>query len=157
MKIRGLLIATAAFAILAGLLYWSDHRKPNAEAANPAEGAPSILKLDENSVTKLELKKKDAPEIQLTKSGSDWKITEPNALSADQSTVSSMLSTLASLNSERLVEEKSSELQRYGLEHPSLEVEVTEKDNRSQRLLLGDDTPTGSAAYASLGGDPRIC
>ena len=156
MKIRGLLVATTAFAILAGLLYWSDHRKPSAEAANPADAAPSILKLDENSIAKVELKKKDAPEIQLTKSGSDWKITQPKPLSADQSTVSSMLSTLASLNSERLVEEKGSDLQRYGLEHPSLEVDVTEKDNKSQRLLLGDDTPTGSAAYAVLASDPRV-
>src|SRR5215471_12585023 len=101
MKIRGLLIATAAFAILAGLLYWSDHRKPNAEAANPADAAPSILKLDENSITKLDLKRKDAPEIQLTKSGSDWKITEPKPFAADQSTISSMLSTISSLNAER--------------------------------------------------------
>src|SRR5215472_14785213 len=155
MKIRGLLIATAAFAALAGLLYWSDHRKPSADAAN-AEAAPSILKLDENSITKLELKKKDAPEILLTKSASDWKITEPKPLSADASTVSSVLSTLASLNADRLVEEKSSDLQRYGLEHPSLEIGVTEKDNKSQRLLLGDDTPTGSAAYAALAGDARV-
>ena len=156
MKIRGLLVATAAFAILAGLLYWSDHRKPSAEAANSADAAPSILKLDEGSITKLELKKKDASEIQLAKRGSDWKITEPKPLSADQSTVSSMLSTLASLNADRLVEEKGSDLQRYGLEHPSLEVDVTEKDNKSQRLLLGDETPTGSATYAALSGDPRV-
>lgn len=156
MKIRGLLVATAAFAILAGLLYWSDHRKPSAEAANPADAAPSILKLDENSITKLELKKKDAPEIQLNKSGSDWKITEPKALAADQSTVSGMLATLSSLSSERLVEEKSSDLQRYGLEHPSLELDFSEKDNKSQRLLLGDDTPTGNATYAALAGDPRV-
>jgi len=155
MKIRGLLIATAAFAALAGLLYWSDHRKLSADAAN-AEAAPSVLKLDENSITKLALKKKDAPEIRLTKSASDWKITEPKPLAADQSTVSSVLSTLASLNADRMVEEKSSDLQRYGLDHPSLEVDVTEKDNKSQRLLLGDDTPTGSAAYAALAGDPRV-
>lgn len=156
MKIRGLLVATAAFAVLAGLLYWSDHRKPNAEATNPAETAPSILKLDESSITRIELKKKDGPEIQLTKSGSEWKITEPKPISADQSAVSNMISTLASLNSERLVEEKSSDLQRYGLDHPSLELDVSEKDNTSQRLLLGDDTPTGSAAYAVLAGDPRV-
>jgi len=78
MKIHGLLIATLVFAGLAGFLYWSDHHKSSAEAAKPdADAAPSILKLDENSITKLELKKKDAPPIQLTKSGSDWKITEP--------------------------------------------------------------------------------
>ena len=156
MKIHGLLAATAAFAVLAGLLYWSDHRKPTAEAANPAEATPAILKLDENSITKVDLKKKDGPNILLTKSGADWKIAEPQPLAADQSTVSGMLSTLSSLNSERLVEEKSSDLERYGLEHPSLEVDVTEKDNKSQRLLLGDDTPTGSAAYAALAGDARV-
>jgi hypothetical protein len=156
MKIRGLLVATAAFAILAGLLYWSDHRKPSAEAANPADAAPSILKLDENLITKLELKKKDAPEIQLTKSGSDWKITEPKTFAADQSTISSMLSTISSLNADRLIDDKSSDLQRYGLDHPSLEVDVTEKDNKSQRLLLGNETPTGSAAYTALAGDARV-
>jgi hypothetical protein len=157
MKIRGLLIATVVFAVLAGILYWSDHRKSSAEAAKPdADTAPSILKLDENSITKLQLKKKDAPAIQLTKNGSDWKITEPKPFSADQSAVSSLLSTVASLNSERLVDEKSSDLQRFGLDHPSLELDLTEKDNKTQQLLLGDDTPAGGAIYAALAGDPRV-
>ena len=157
MKIRGLLVATFVFAVLAGVLYWSDHRKSNAEAAKPdADAAPQILKLDENSITNLELKKKDAPPILLTKTGADWKIAGPKEFSADQSTVSTMLSTVSSLSSERLIEEKSADLQRYGLKHPSLELDVTEKGNKTQRLLLGDDTPAGSATYASLAGDPRI-
>jgi hypothetical protein len=156
MKIRGLLVATAVLAVLAGLLYWSDHRKPSAEAAKPDTEAPSILKLDENSITRLELKKKDAPPILLTKNGSQWKIDEPKPLVADQTAVSSMLSTLASLNSERLVDDKGSDLQRYGLDHPPMEVDVTEKDNKTQHLLLGDDTPAGSAVYTSLAGDPRV-
>ena len=157
MKIRGLLAATAVFAILAGVLYWSDHRKSGADAAKPsADSAPVILKLDENSITKLELTRKNAPPIQLTKTGSDWKITEPKPFAADQSTVSSLLSTVASLESERLVDEKSSDLRRYGLQQPSLELDVTEKDGKMQCLLLGDDTPAGSAVYAALAGDPRV-
>jgi len=157
MKIRGLLAAIAVFAILAGVLYWSDHRKSGADAAKPsADSAPVILKLDENSITKLELKRKNAPPIQLTKTGSDWKITEPKLFAADQSTVSSLLSTVASLESERLVDEKSSDLRRYGLQQPSLELDVTEKDGKMQCLLLGDDTPAGSAVYAALAGDPRV-
>jgi Domain of unknown function (DUF4340) len=157
MKIRGLLIATVVFAALAGFLYWSDHRKPSAEAAKPdADAAPSILKLDEGSITKIELKKKDVSPIVLTKIGSDWKITEPKPLGADQTTVSGMLSTVSSLNSDRLVEEKGSDLQRYGLSTPAFEVDVTEKDNKTHRLLLGDETPTGSAVYSALAGDPRV-
>lgn len=159
MKIRGLLIAAVIFAVLAGVLYWSDHRKSSAEAAKPnGDSAPAILKLDENSITKLELRKKDAPAILLAKDGSEWKITAPKSFAADQSAVSSIVSSVASLNSERLVEDKSSDLQRYGLAHPSfeLEVNVTGKDNKAERLLLGDDTPAGSAVYAALAGDPRV-
>jgi hypothetical protein len=157
MKIRGLLIAALIFAGLTGFLYWSDHHKSSAEAAKPeADAAPSILKLDENSITKLELKKKDSPPILLSKSGSDWKITEPKAFSADRSTVSSLVSTISTLDSERLVEDKSSDLQRYGLASPTLELAITEKDNKTQRLLLGDDTPAGSGVYAALAGDPRV-
>ena len=157
MKIRGLLIATILFVGLAGTLYWSDHRKPSAEAAKPdADAAPSILKLDEGSITKVELKKKDAAPITLAKNGSDWKITEPKPLGADQTAVSGMLSTISSLNSDRLVQEKGNDQARYGLASPNLEVEVTEKDNKTQRLLLGDETPTGSSVYAALAGDPRV-
>lgn len=157
MKIRGLVVSAIVFAALAGVLYWSDHRKPSAEAAKPdADAAPYILKLDENSITKLELKKKDSAPILLAKSGSEWKITEPKVLAADQSTVSGMVSTISSLNSDRLVEDKATDLQRYGLSSPGLEVDVTEKDNNTQRLLLGDETPTGSAVYAALAEDPRI-
>jgi len=157
MKIRGLLIATLVFAALAGVLYWSDHRKSSAEAAKPStDTAPTILKLDQNSVNKLELKKKDQPTIQLDKLGTDWKITEPKPFAADQSAISTMLSSLSSLNSERLVDDKSTDLQRYGLNHPSFELDISEKDNRGQRLLFGDDTPTGNAVYVALAGDPRI-
>ena len=156
MKIRGLLIATLVFAGLAGFLYWSDHHKPAAEAAKPdADAAPSILKLDENSITKLELKEKDAPPVLLTKTGSDWKITEPKPLPADQTTVTSLLSTISSLDSERLVEDKASNLQPYGLTSPTFELAVTVKD-KTQRLLLGDETPAGSGVYAALAGDPRV-
>ena len=157
MKIRGLLIATLVFAVLAGVLYWSNRRKSSAEAAKPdADAAPAILKLDENSITHLEVKKKDAPAIELTKNGADWKITEPKPFAADPSTVSSMVSAISALNAERLVEDKSTDVQRYGLDHPSFELDVTEKDNKTQRLLLGDNTPAGSAVYAGLAGDPRV-
>jgi hypothetical protein len=157
MKIRGLLIATLVLAGLAGFLYWSDDHKPRAEAANPdADAGPSILKLDQNSITKLELKKKDATPILLTKDGSDWRITEPKPFAADQTTVSSLLSTVSSLDSERLVEDKGSNLERYGLASPAFELDITGKDNKEQRLLLGDETPAGSGVYAALGGDPRV-
>lgn len=158
MKIRGLLIATLVFLILAGLLYYSNHHKPaEEEAKSSAEAPPAILKLDEATITRLDIKKKGSPPIGLAKNNSgDWQITEPKPLGADESIVTGALSSLSSLNSERLVEDKASDLKRYGLDQPAIEVDIAEKDNKRQKLLFGDDTPAGGAVYAMLAGDPRV-
>jgi Domain of unknown function (DUF4340) len=157
MKPHSLILSTVVLLALVGTLYWSEHRKPKEETRVSADSSPAILKLDDASITQVDLKKKDTPGIMLAKDSSgSWQIMEPKKLAADQSTVSSMVSTLASLRSERVVEDKASDLNAYGLAQPALEVDLTEKDNKNQKLLIGDDTPTGSAAYAMLTGDPRV-
>jgi Domain of unknown function (DUF4340) len=158
MKIGSLTIAAFVLLVLVATAYWSEHRKPSEQTANAsAETPPTILKLDEGAITRLELKKKEAAPIVLAKSNSgSWQITQPKRFGADQSAVSSALSTLSSLNSERLVEDKASDLKQYGLDRPAIEVDVTEKDSTTQRLLIGDETPAGSAVYVMLAGDPRV-
>ena len=156
MKLRSLIFATFVFLALAGTLYWSEHRKP-AEAKVSADTPPAILKLDESAITKLEIKKKDADPIVLVKNDSGaWQITQPKPLNADQSAVTSTLSSLSSLNSERVVENNASDLKEFGLTQPSIEVDLTSKDNKTHQLLIGDDTPAGGAVYAMLVGDPRV-
>lgn len=157
MKSRNLIVATVVLLALAGTLYWSEHRKPAAEAKVSADTPPPILKLDEAAITKVELKKKDAAQIVLEKNSSGtWQITQPKPLNADRSAVSSTLSSLSSLNSQRVVEDKASDLKQFGLDQPSFEVDVTSKDGKNHQLLIGDDTPAGGAVYAMLAGDPRV-
>jgi hypothetical protein len=158
MKIRGLIVAAVIFFVLAGILYWSDHHKPAEEAAKAsADTPPAILKLDASAITRLDIEKRDAKPIALTKTDAgEWKITEPQPFGADQTVVSGILSTLSSLNSERVVEEKATDPKQYGLEQAAFQLDITEKDHKTQRLLIGDDTPTGGAAYAMLVGDSRV-
>ena len=158
MKIRSLIVAAVVFFILLGVLYWSDHHKPVEDAAKTsADAPPAILMLDASAITRLDLEKKDEKPIALTKAESGkWQITAPQPFGADQSTVSGLLSTLSSLNSQRVVEDKATDLRPYGLDQPALKLDITEKDNKKQKLLIGDDTPTGGAAYAMLAGDPRV-
>jgi len=158
MKIRSLLVAAFVLLVLTGFLYWSGRHRPADETSKiSADTPPAILKLDQATITALELKKKDAPALQLEKTSSgEWKITAPKDLRADQSSVSSLVSTLSSLNSERLVDDKASDLKTYGLESPGLEVDIREKDNKSEKVLLGDDTPAGGGVYAMRAGDRRV-
>jgi hypothetical protein len=157
MKSTGLLIAAALLAALTGTLYWSDHHKTADATATPVDAAPKIFTLKDTDLSKIEIKKKGAQEVALAKNDAGkWQITSPAQLSADQDAVSSMASTLSSLNSERVVEDKASDLKQYGLSEPAIEVDVATKDGKSQKLLLGDDTPAGNAVFAATAGDPRV-
>jgi hypothetical protein len=158
MKFKSLILATLVLGALTGTLYWSDHRKPTDNTASASTAtSPAILKLDSASITKLEMKNKDSEPIVLAKDSSGtWEITQPKAMPADQSVISGTLSSLSSLSSERLVEDKPADLKPFGLDSPAFELDITERDNHSQKLLLGDQTPTGSAIYAMLAGDPRL-
>ncbi|HZZ38365.1 MAG TPA: DUF4340 domain-containing protein [Acidobacteriaceae bacterium] len=156
MKLRGLLIAVVVLAILGGVLYWSSHRKTPPTPAS-AENTPSILKIDPSSVTALTIMQKESPPVTLTRSGTNqWRITAPQSTLADAGTVSGILSSLNPLASQRVLSDKAPDLAPYGLQIPSVTIDLTEKNNKSQKLLLGDATPTGDAVYAALAGDPRV-
>ena len=157
MKLRGLIVAAVILAGLSGTLYWSNHHKPSDTTEASADVAPKILAVKEADISKFDLKKNGAEQVGGERNAAgQWRITSPTSLAADQSAVSSLLGTFSSLNSERLVEEKSSSLAPYGLDSPKLEVDLTEKTNQTQKLLLGDDTPAGNGIYARLDGDPRV-
>lgn len=157
MKLRGLIVAAVILAGLTGTLYWSNHHKAAETAEASADLPPKILAVKEADISKFGLKKNGAEQVVLERNSSNqWHITSPTLLPADQSAVSSLLGTFSSLSSERLVEEKAGNLATYGLETPKLEADLSEKDNKTQKLLLGDDTPTGNGIYAKLSGDPRV-
>jgi Domain of unknown function (DUF4340) len=159
MKISGLLIACVVLAALLGLLYWSNHHPATADSAvkASADTPPKILTLDQLNINSLAIHHADQPTVDLSRNGSGgWQITAPKPLAADQDSVSSVLSAVSSLNADRLLEDKATNLSSYGLSNPALEVDVTLKDKKTQKLLVGDKTPSGNAYYAMLGGDPRL-
>ena len=157
MKLRGLIVAAVVLAGLTGALYWSNHHKPSDTTEASADVAPKILAVKEADISRFDLKKDGAEQVGGERNSTgQWRITSPTSLPADQSAVSSLLGTFSSLSSERLVEEKASNLVPYGLNVPKLEIDLSEKDNKTQKLLLGDDTPAGNGIYAKLDGDPRV-
>jgi uncharacterized protein DUF4340 len=155
MNFRGLIVAVVVLAMLGGVLYWSQHRKPAEEnAVASTSTAPVVLKVNPGDVTELILKQKEP--VTLTKTDGKWQITEPKPYPADQVAVASVLSTLSGLNADRLVDEKATDRKQYGLEPAQVELDIRGKNGGSQRLLLGDDTVAGGDVYAALAGDPRV-
>ena len=158
MKSRGLLVAAIVLAALTGTLYWSNHRKAKEVSAAPsADAPPKVLSLNSADLVNIKISKKGAEEITLQKNeAGKWQITAPKPLAADQDAVSSLASTFSSLNSDRLVEEKATDLGAYGLAQPSITLTATDKNKKAIDLRLGDDTPTSNGVYAAVTGDPRV-
>lgn len=159
MNTRALTVALIVLTALCGVLYWSNHHKPKEDdtVKASAEASPKILSLNQPDITSVRIDRKDQPQLDLSRNASGtWQITAPKSFPADQDSVSSMLSTLSSLSSERLVDEKTSDVAQYGLTPPALSLDVTLKDNKAQKVLIGDQTPAGNAYYAMLAGDPRL-
>lgn len=158
MKNSGLIIAAVVLAALTGALYWSNRHPPSEDTAKASlDTPPKILSLKQDDISKIAIRKKGGEELDLAKGDAGkWQITAPKPLGADQEAVSSLLSSVSSLNADRLVEDKAADLSPFGLAQPALELDVTTKDGKPQKLFLGDDTPAGSAVFAMLEGDPRV-
>jgi len=158
MKMRQLIAAAIVLAALAATLYWSNHRKPGEDTPKSnASLTVTIIALKQDDISKLEVKKSGGDNVVLNRAGGDrWKIVSPTSLFADQDTVSALLYALSPLDNAALIEEKAGDLKAYGLASPAATITATTKYGKTQTILVGDDTPTGSASYAALSGDPKV-
>jgi len=157
MRLRGLMIATVVMVALAAGVYFSNKQKSAEAAKPPADASPKILALTDSEISKLDVKKKDAPETVLEKNNAGkWQLTAPKQFLADQEAAGQLVTAASTVASDRVVEDKASDVSAYGLKAPSLEVDITTKAGKTSKLKIGDDTPTNSGAYAMLEGDPRV-
>ncbi|PYU75621.1 MAG: hypothetical protein DMG49_02915 [Acidobacteria bacterium] len=106
MKSKGLLTASFLLIVLSGVMWWSNKKTATADKAPTESVTTKLLSITEDQIQNIEIKKRSGEIIHLQRSDSRWQIAAPEALSADPDAVSSMLSTLSSLRSDRTVEEK---------------------------------------------------
>src|SRR5271169_734818 len=147
MKPTGLLIAVVLLAALGGVV-WYSNKKQEAATKSPSDAATKLLTIPDDQFQQIHVKKLTGEVIDLRRDNGRWQMTQPQQQRADQDTVGSIVSNLSSLNADKLIEDKATDLKSYGLGDPTLDITVTKKDGKTDEVLIGDDTPTGSGAYA---------
>ena len=91
-----------------------------------------------------------------TKTGDAWKLVEPAPADADPRAFVDH-EQLSTIDIERVVDEKPSDLAQYGLAPARIDVSFKMKGQAAEkRILLGDKTATGGDIYAKLPDSPRV-
>lgn len=157
MKGKGLLVAVALLAVLGGAVYWSNKKEQENAAKPPADAPPKILTLSEPDITAVDIKRREGESTSLKRDGSNnWKVTAPESYDTDREAVNNLLTSLSSLSSEKVVEEKPADLTGFGLKTPATEVVVTLKGGKTRTVSVGDDAPVGGGTFVKVDGDPRV-
>ncbi|MCC7156298.1 MAG: DUF4340 domain-containing protein [Bryobacterales bacterium] len=156
MRLRGLLVALIAAAVLGGLIFWSNKDKEAEAKKPPKDSSPKLVSLAEGDIQQVEIARKSGETTILKRVGDNWEITSPAVFKADKDAASSLVTSLASLSADKLVDEKPANLADFGLTEPAITVTITRKDGKTTRLLVGDDTPTSTGTFAKLDGDPKV-
>ena len=151
MKANPLVLAVTALALLGGAVWYTRENPPPDDDA-----APKIVAVEEEDVREVTLRQEGQDPITVVRGeGGEWRFGGGLDIAADDTSVGLMVSSLASLNADRVVSENVVEWGPYELEDPGLVVSYELAEGGGE-VQFGRDTPTASGVFARLKGDPRL-
>jgi hypothetical protein len=151
--LRSTLILLVVLAGLVGYIYY-DSKKPAASTDTKQKAFSGVTA---DAIEELQIKAADGETSRVQKTGDQWKLADPVNADADGNEVSSVTTSLASLDINRVVDENPSNLKEYGLDPPRVEVSFRAKGQKDfKKLLVGERTPTGNDLYAKLPNEKRV-
>jgi hypothetical protein len=107
-------------------------------------------------ITELTIRGTSSQTATLRRTGDTWALVEPVSAPADAAAVDSILSSIETMEIDRVLEETLASVAQYGLETPGLQVSFTTASGGKHQLSVGNTTPTSSGMYARIDDSPRL-
>ena len=139
---------------LGGYLYFVESERPVADE----NAKKKVFTYDAAKINQLQIKSSSGEVTALRKGANDtWTIVQPVEAPADRNSVSDVVTNLANLEEQRVVDENAADLKAYGLAEPRVDVTFhVDGEKEPKRILLGDKTPASSGTYAKLPSSNRV-
>ena len=153
---RGLKSTLALLVVLGGLVGYIYYL--NRDGATDADAKEkAFASVTAEDIEEVQIKSADGEISRAQKTDGTWHLVEPVQAVADESELTSITSSLASLDMQRVVDENAPDLAQYGLEPARIEVSFrTKADKEPRRILFGERTPTGGDLYARFPDQKRV-
>lgn len=153
---KGLRSTILLLVVLVGLvayIYYADRNGGNGDDTREK----AFASVTAEDIQEVQIRSADGETSRVQKTDSTWRLVEPLQAEADESELSSIASSLATLDIQRVVDENAQDLKQYGLEPGRIEVGFrTKNDKEPRRILLGERTPTGGDLYARFPDQRRV-
>jgi hypothetical protein len=148
------IVGVLVLAGLVGYIYFIDSKQDTSGSSDREKVFGSVTA---DEIEEIHVKSADGETSRLQKSDGKWQLVEPVMAAADEGEASSLASSLASLEVNRVVDENAASLAEYGLEPARIEAAFKKKgDTNEQRILIGEKTPTGGDLYARAKDSKRV-
>ena len=148
------LLMVLVLAGLVGYIYFVDSKR---EPGSSTVKEKPFTAVQADDIEEVQVKSADGETTHLQKADGKWQVVEPVKAAADTSEATSIASSLAGLEIQRVVDPNPTDLKQYGLEPARLEVAFKAKGQKDlTRLQIGEKTPTGSDLYARLPDQKRV-
>jgi hypothetical protein len=147
-------IMVLVLAGLVGYIYFVDSKQ---EPSGTTTKEKLFGSLQADDIEEVQVKSADGETTRLQKADGNWQLVEPVKAAADTSEITTIASSLASLEIQRVVDESPADLKQYGLEPARVEVAFRPKGEKElKRVQIGEKTPTGTDLYARLPDQKRV-
>jgi len=105
-----------------------------------------VFHIKSGSISKIEINNKNGQFSIIKSPTNEWEITNPVNTEADTNTVNSIISSMDTLNYEKII--GNGNLTAFGLSPASITATVTSSDNKTYTIRIGSATPIGAYYYA---------
>lgn len=151
--LRSTIILIIVLGALVGYIYYLNRDGATDEDAKEK----AFASVNAEDIEEVQIRSADGETSRAQKTDGAWRLVEPVQAAADESELTSITNSLASLDMQRVVDENAPDLKEYGLEPARLEVSFrTKADKEPKRILLGERTPTGGDLYARFPDQKRV-
>lgn len=154
MRFRKTLLLAICFLILAAGYYTFEVRL-HSERVKGEKQKKLIFPFQAEEIEEIRVIRQEGP-LHLKKERDRWSLLEPVAAKADRTVVDGIIGTLVMAETQRIIEEDPKDLKPYGLDHPSLRLEIRAKDKEPAILIFGEKNPTEAFYYAKSGENPKV-
>lgn len=156
---RNAIILVVVLGLLAGAYFYLNNKKAGEE--NISEGPPDedeilVIESERDKISSIEFNNESGNFKVVKKGEESWAIEPAMEFPLSNETVESAATDFSAIVANKIIEEKASDLSKYGLDKPKSSVKVGLSDGTFKEVEVGNVTPTSDGIYVKNKGEDKV-